>query len=46
MAMASNDDNQFETQQHKSTYQLFITLLKWSGGGIALLLILMALFLL
>ena len=44
--MAGNDDNQFDTQEHKTTYQIFLTLLKFSGAGIALILILMALFLL
>jgi hypothetical protein len=40
------ENNGMEYQQHERTYNLFITLFQWGAGIIALVLILMAIFLL
>ncbi len=45
MAMAGNDDNQFDMEGHKKTFQGFTRLLAWSTAGIVVVLALMALFL-
>jgi len=38
--------NNMDYQEHERTYQLFITLTQWGAGIVALVLILMAIFLL
>ena len=45
MAMASNDDDKFDIEGHKKTFQGFTRLLTWSTAVIAAVLALMALFL-
>jgi Ni,Fe-hydrogenase I cytochrome b subunit len=46
MAMASKNDDQFNMEEHKKTFQGFIRLLTWSTAVIVVVLALMALFLL
>jgi len=40
------ENNGMEYQEHERTYNLFITLFQWGAGIVALVLILMAIFLL
>jgi hypothetical protein len=41
-----NDGNDMDYQEHARTYQLFITLTQWGAIIVALVLVLMAIFLL
>ncbi len=41
-----NNNNQMDYQEHERTYKLFITLTQWGAAIVALVLILMAIFLL
>ena len=45
MAMAGKNDNDFDMNEHKKTFQGFVRLLTWSTAVIAVVLALMALFL-
>ena len=45
MAMASKNDDDFDVDAHKKTFQGFVRLLTWSTAVIVVVLALMALFL-
>jgi hypothetical protein len=45
MAMAGKNDDDFDMEGHKKTFQGFTRLLTWSTAGVVVVLALMALFL-